>query len=654
MTGHPNKTQGWNRQYFFIKSRFDDLPREDFRVLSNFRIVDHLKVLDYPDGFFDNARAVAALNHQRWPDISEERIRRQLAHILRDYWTANLPCSVDSGKKRLHLFSKKEQTYLKRSTKIKELPDLSALLGGEMDRVGPNPMGFLPDPPVDVHTDPIEEDKPLKIETTRPKRQSKRRYRNKGDAPDTGKDSAPEGPGDVYAEEHPKNKKKKKKSHEKTQGGSVSGEEPITHSKGYMNRVVVPEQDISSDEPLLCKKRKDPAEERGGEKIPEGDDGLQVVLVAGEKGDTCAKGESGCRDRVKFSYVGDSLLISDPVQCAELVCQVRSGPESLSPVDDLIFREAYARSAHARSVDTLIQLGQSEELLKEKEADFAQKEKELREELSVALADKDRAIARREVRKRKMEAMGVELAFIRAAATELEQKNAALDREKAALEKEKADLEQERSVAVLRFLKETTRLKESRSFEVTQERVRVETAIIAKCNRHFERICDHQSRWGTYETARNLYGQASSTKKCLQKLIEQVAAIPQSMVDLFTAQERQLESEAAALEVGEIPEEDLSLSPLILPPRFLDEHILAGLDPHGSNVNLVDSATIASLQAPSDPMDPCAVSFMVDGDASARAEEETGGGGEGRVGADDFQETNAQVLSENADQEPSA
>ncbi|KAF8100772.1 hypothetical protein N665_0218s0110 [Sinapis alba] len=343
-------TQGWNHHYFFIKSNkavFDDPPREDFRVLWNFRIVDHPNVLDYPDGLFDNAQAVAALSHQRWPDINKERIRRALAQISR-------------------LFSKKEKAYIKRSKKMKELPDLSALLGDELDLVGSNPMsildgmdlgggadfggsgssGLLSDPLAEVCAGPVEEGNPLETETARPKGQGKKRSRSKRYNPDIGKESE-----DVYTEQRPKKKKKKNKSTEKVQGDFVSGKESIALSEG-------------------------------------GPRGVHL--------------------------------------CADLVRQVRSGPESLPHVEDLMFREAYARDVHARLVD--------------------------------------REIVRREVRKRKMEEMGAELASICSAATELEQKNAALEREKAALEKEKADIEQEKSVTALRFLKETTRLKESRSF----------------------------------------------------------------------------------------------------------------------------------------------------------------------------------------------
>lgn len=87
----------------------------------------------------------------------------------------------------------------------------------------------------------------------------------------------------------------------------------------------------------------------------------------------------------------------------------------------------------------------------------------------------------------------------------------------------------------------------------------------------------------------NLYGQASGMRKCLHKLTKQGRGIPQATVDFFYAQEKKLEKEAAGLEVGEIPNEDLSMSALILLSRFLKERTSAGLDLHGSNVNLTDS-----------------------------------------------------------------
>ena len=50
--------------------------------------------------------------------------------------------------------------------------------------------------------------------------------------------------------------------------------------------------------------------------------------------------------------------------------------------------------------------------------------------------------------------------------------------------------------------------------------------------------------------------------------------------------------------MGEIPEEDLTLSPLVLDSQFVDTRILASLDPYGSNADLIDPETAASLHVP--------------------------------------------------------
>ena len=70
------------------------------------------------------------------------------------------------------------------------------------------------------------------------------------------------------------------------------------------------------------------------------------------------------------------------------------------------------------------------------------------------------------------------------------------------------------------------------------------------------------------------------------------------MICLLSKREREFEEEANRLAVGGIPEELLSLSPLHLPSPFLNENVLAAIDPYGSNVNLIDAGTAAILQTP--------------------------------------------------------
>lgn len=74
--------------------------------------------------------------------------------------------------------------------------------------------------------------------------------------------------------------------------------------------------------------------------------------------------------------------------------------------------------------------------------------------------------------------------------------------------------------------------------------------------------------------------------------------ILQETVDVFAAQEKHFREEAARLDVGEIPETDLCLSPLVMESRFLIKDILNRLDPYGSNADLIDSEAAAALQTP--------------------------------------------------------
>ncbi|KAG2247813.1 hypothetical protein Bca52824_087441 [Brassica carinata] len=141
-------------------------------------------------------------------------------------------------------------------------------------------------------------------------------------------------------------------------------------------------------------------------------------------------------------------------------------------------------------------------------------------------------------------------------------------------------------------------VQDSRSYEVTHERSRVQTAMIVKSNHRFAKIRDLEKRRGDFETARSLQSQAFGTKKCLKALKESGIDIPQETIDLFAEQEKEFEAEAKRLTVGRIPEELLCLSPLHLPSTFLNENVLAAINPYGSNTGLIDAGNAASLQTP--------------------------------------------------------
>ena len=112
--------------------------------------------------------------------------------------------------------------------------------------------------------------------------------------------------------------------------------------------------------------------------------------------------------------------------------------------------------------------------------------------------------------------------------------------------------------------KELDRLRDSHIYEVAKERVKVETEMISKSNKHFGNLRDWWARYVPFDTARLLQSQAFRTKKCLEALKASGRDIPQETIDMFAAQEEQFEREVTKLNPGVIPEGDLALSPLRL------------------------------------------------------------------------------------------
>ncbi|KAG2298882.1 hypothetical protein Bca52824_035354 [Brassica carinata] len=84
--------------------------------------------------------------------------------------------------------------------------------------------------------------------------------------------------------------------------------------------------------------------------------------------------------------------------------------------------------------------------------------------------------------------------------------------------------------------------------------------MIDKSSRCFGRIRDYLARRDVFEKAKNLYGQASGIRKCLELIRDGGTDASQEMIDIFINQEKQHEAE-----VTKLGEDDLTLSRLILP-----------------------------------------------------------------------------------------
>ncbi|KAF3608303.1 hypothetical protein DY000_02049015 [Brassica cretica] len=196
----------------------------------------------------------------------------------------------------------------------------------------------------------------------------------------------------------------------------------------------------------------------------------------------------------------------------------------------------------------------------------------------------DKAAEEKEVLRVKFEELEGKLKSDRLAKKELMREKTRLEQTAAALEKEKTELEEERDAVVETLVKERQRLWDSRIQEVTRERVKVQTAMADKSTRCFGRVRDHLARLDAFEKAKNLYGHASGMRKCLEVIRDNGMEIPQEMINIFIEQEKLHEAEVAKLRLDPLFESDLTLSPLNLPFRFVNEEFMATLDPYGSNL----------------------------------------------------------------------
>ncbi|KAF2599326.1 hypothetical protein F2Q68_00011184 [Brassica cretica] len=225
-------------------------------------------------------------------------------------------------------------------------------------------------------------------------------------------------------------------------------------------------------------------------------------------------------DRVQFSYDEATPLILNPLRCAELTRQIRGGTKEMPQLEDLYFKNEYidAASSRARSdgsmnflvekynsalKQTMIQLGSSEKLAQARLKAIER----VRAEHKKA---NEKAAKEKEILRVKFEELEGKLKSARAAKKELTRENTRLEQAAATLEKEKTEL-----------------------LEVTRERERVEAAMVEKANRCFGRIHDHFTRLDAFGKAKNLYGQASGTKKCPEMIKASGTEIPQEMIGVF-------------------------------------------------------------------------------------------------------------------------
>ncbi|XP_056850772.1 uncharacterized protein LOC108824827 [Raphanus sativus] len=627
------------------------------RILPVTTIVDHPTSAAYPEEFIASAREVALLRQDNWNTIIQERIHRSVDRILRRDWDSSIPSVGVPGKRRLSLFTPRVHKLINKARKMRPHPNLSELIRVQLNLPRADPPRRVSAPvvesappevprdgsPVHVEDSPTEdpavevqqvgavsEDAPV-ITPDPSKKKGKKRSRHDSSAEGDQED----GPIDRPETEGPPKKKKKKGAkagqeplpQEKTgprEGEGDDGEEAVAEpSEEAEEAVAEPTEEAEEASPeaqlQLNRRKKKTCPSEGNVRSEDPPAPASTVAPVQPSTSKAPAGRSSVPrrgppefpDQVRFEYDGTTPLIYAPDKCAELVSQINGGPRPLL-LNDLIFKKEYTDAAQAKLrgdgsmnfvvelYDTelkasRIKLRRSEKLVAAKDAFIRRKKFEWTEETDKLKVKASRAISRRKAQKEKLDATEAALGAAQETVGILETDIALMKEREEEAEKEQARIVEQHEKKIKQQAMEIERLKRSRVFEVMQERIRVQTEMIAKCNRRFRNIMDREKRRGPFDDATAMYNQSFGTRSCLEVLLEAGRDIPHDTIDMFAVWEEEYDQKAKELDVGEIPEDDLTLSPLVLPSPYVDERVLPGLNTFGSNASLIDPADGAAL-----------------------------------------------------------
>ncbi|KAG2283577.1 hypothetical protein Bca52824_054797 [Brassica carinata] len=617
--GHPNKTQNWQRSYFFLKSDSSASRSLSKMIIEFFGTVlaveysvanlGHPTSPVYPEDFLRSVRAVARLRIYRWSEISVEKIRELKDRIARK-WRSDLPTVLPIRAKRLDIFPRDIQKQVTEAKRMGTLPDLSAIIAAQLGLTnGEGPSMAVP--------------RADEVFPSDAKSAGKSKKRKRGDG--SGVERSTEEASDVPPSGEPRKKKKKRRTKKKSAGEQLeNADEPIgQEEEDARDEELQPEEGASEAEasegrndeegvsegeerdtslnaarsgyseedsegsPLLIRRRNDEDDDERRSPVLTSPSERTPVPVGGGavQTGTSSRGAAILRraprfsfpDKVDFHYKGPAPLVYVPEKCGEFLYLIFGGEYEEAARAKLLLNSLGDSTMNVviDKYDTALKGALDKLELAKKE--FAEKEEVSARQLNESRANLQKlngmmthTVARRDEFKAALESS-------RRIIRELEQKN--------------ADLEGERASLAATHEREMKRLRDSRILEVTRERGRVEAEMTAKANRCFAKIRSREERRGPYDEARLLYSQAFGTRKCLEALKGAGNDIPQASIDMFVEYERKYEQETEKLKVGEIPESDFRLSPLVLESQFVDARILAGLDPYGSNAGLIDPET---------------------------------------------------------------
>ncbi|XP_048605904.1 uncharacterized protein At3g60930, chloroplastic-like [Brassica napus] len=397
LTGHLNKTKDWQLR--------------------------HPNTIAYPEKFFESSRAISTHSHLRWADLSREWIRRQQDRIARVDWESRLPCVVGPRKSRLSFFTRKKQKILNKAREMEGVPDLSALLKGELQLLS-----------------------------------------KKSSAADTSGTAEPSSiGGDVNMEPLARSPKRKAAKGAKTKKRAVEGQQSASFEESASLERAPPPTEASKS-PKKKKKKKEGKKRPREKPTSTGDREPPQKTFLRLCAELTRQIRCGTRELPPIGY----LYFKD--EYIDAAFMRKRSDESMN-----YLVEKYDSTLK----QTMVQLGVSEKLVQARLKAIER----VRAEHKKA---NDKAAEEKEVLRVKFEELEGKLNSDRTSKKELAREKARLEQASVALEKEKAELREEREAAVEKLIKERQRLKDSRSLEVTCERERVQAAMTDKANRSHE------------------------------------------------------------------------------------------------------------------------------------------------------------------------
>ncbi|XP_056854796.1 meiosis-specific protein ASY2-like [Raphanus sativus] len=629
VTGYPTKTNDWQRSYFYVKSdrsAFEEPLKTGYRVLWNNEFVPHSNTAEYEEDFLESARIVASQKQDFWENFSYRRIRRSIDRIKQQVWRSDTVPLITKKSKRIDLFTKAEQIEINRARAMRELPDLSLVVGKQA--------GFMePDQSSNANSSDPGEPRAAESDGAQLMRKTGSKRKEREDISSEEKQAEETSTGAGAGSE----KKRARKDPVEVRPSSVErGELQALEPSNNSRDDVLPDpsldggqaddhQGTSSKVKKKSKKNKKRAGESSGHEVAPSTEketveapttavslpkaavredarGSNRSSPKAQEGKAVPKNLQGfCPDKVDFIFKRDTPLVCNERDCARFVRQVRGSREHLPLVKDLVFQDDYTAAAGS----SVKSQGDWNEVVRKYD-------KELKRTYSVIDRQrhntKEATVALEVMLKKKDDAVIAEAAmrdelFQKEAAMNKELKRArelvkALEKEKTTLANEKKTLEEEKAAAALEHSKEMDRLRESRRYEVTHERIRVMAAMHGKAAARFQRIRDRESRRDNFEDARCMLGQARGMRRCLEGMKAAGRNISQGDIDIYAGQEKHYDAEVKRLIVDDLLEKDLSLSPLVLESRFVIQEMMDKIDKFGSNMDLLDSEAAKTLRTP--------------------------------------------------------